>query len=171
MAKATTSRPLGAAKRTPMPFHNSPSCAGDCAQEVITPAPRPAPGSAIHVLCVAAAKAVAAHSPRATKTISTGKSSRIFWARATRSSSVNLFRSPAQPRSNVSTCTDAGAVVVGGDDGVAVSVGEVGGGDEVGGDGVAVSVGEVGGGDEVGGVGVAISVGDVGGVGEVGGVV
>ena len=53
----------------------------------------------------------------------------------------------------MSTCTDAGAVVVGGDDGVAVSVGEVGGG------------------DEVGGVGVAISVGDVGGVGEVGGVV
>ena len=52
----------------------------------------------------------------------------------------------------MSTCTDAGAVVVGGDDEVAVSVGEVGGGDEVGGDGVAVSVGEVGGDGEVGGV-------------------
>ncbi len=44
----------------------------------------------------------------------------------------------------MSTCTDAGAVVVGGD-GVAVSVGEVGGVNEVGGDGVAAGVGEAGG--------------------------
>ena len=44
----------------------------------------------------------------------------------------------------MSTCTDAGAFVVGGD-GVAVSVGEVDGVDEVGGNGVAAGVGEVGG--------------------------
>ena len=51
----------------------------------------------------------------------------------------------------MSTCTDAGAVVVGGD-GVAISVGEVGGVDEVGGV------------NEVGGDGVAAGVGEVGGV-------